>query len=61
MALLFHSPDEDAQAWRQALLRRAPDLDVRVWPELGELAEIDAALVWRRAARSSGARCPTCG
>ena len=27
MALLFHSPDEDAQAWRQALLRRLPELD----------------------------------
>ena len=24
-----------------------PELDVRVWPELGDLAEIDAALVWR--------------
>ena len=47
MALLFHSPDEDAQAWRQALLRRMPELDVRVWPDAGDLAEIDAALVWR--------------
>ena len=47
MALLFHSPDEDAQAWRRALQRRAPGLDVRVWPDAGELAEIDAALVWR--------------
>ena len=47
MALLFHSPDEDAQAWRQALLRRMPELDVRVWPDAGNLAEIDTALVWR--------------
>ncbi|MFL5332410.1 MAG: 2-hydroxyacid dehydrogenase [Geminicoccaceae bacterium] len=47
MALLFHSPDEDAQAWCRALQRRAPGLDVRVWPEMGELADIDAALVWR--------------
>ena len=47
MALLFHSPDEDAQAWRQALLRRMPELDVRIWPDAGDLAEIDAALVWR--------------
>ena len=47
MALLFYSPDEDAQAWRRALLRRLPDLDYRVWPDVGDPAEIDAALVWR--------------
>ena len=47
MALLFHSPDEDAQAWRRALLRHAPGLDVRLWPEVGDPAQIDAALVWR--------------
>ena len=47
MALLFYSPDEDAQAWRRALLHRLPDLDFRAWPATGDLAEIDAALVWR--------------
>ena len=47
MALLFYSPDEDAQAWRRALLHRLPDLDFRAWPDTGDLAEIDAALVWR--------------
>ncbi len=47
MALLFCSPDEDPEAWRQALRRRMPDLDFRVWPDAGDLAEIDAALVWR--------------
>lgn len=47
MALLFYSPDEDAQAWRRALLHRLPDLDFRTWPDTGDLAEIDAALVWR--------------
>ena len=47
MALLFHSPDEDAQAWRAALLRLMPGLDLRIWPEIGDPDEIDAALVWR--------------
>ena len=47
MALLFYSPDEDAQAWRRALQHRLPDLDFRTWPDAGDLAEIDAALVWR--------------
>ena len=47
MALLFHSPDEDADAWRAALLRFMPGLDLRIWPETGDRSEIDAALVWR--------------
>jgi glyoxylate/hydroxypyruvate reductase A len=47
MALLFHSPDEDAQAWRDALLRRMPELEVRLWPEIGDPGAIEAALVWR--------------
>lgn len=47
MALLFYSPDDDAVAWRRELRRRLPDLDVRVWPETGDPAEIDMALVWR--------------
>jgi glyoxylate/hydroxypyruvate reductase len=47
MALLFCSPDEDAEAWRRALLRREPGLDFRAWPEVGDAAEVEAALVWR--------------
>jgi glyoxylate/hydroxypyruvate reductase A len=47
LAVLFHSPDDDAQAWRRALERRLPGIDVRIWPEAGEPAEIEAALVWR--------------
>jgi glyoxylate/hydroxypyruvate reductase len=47
MALLFHSQDDDAEAWRRQLLRRLPDLDYRVWPDVGDPAEVDAALVWR--------------
>ncbi|HET6467528.1 MAG TPA: glyoxylate/hydroxypyruvate reductase A [Geminicoccaceae bacterium] len=47
MALLFCSPDDDPVAWRAALTRLRPGLEVRVWPETGDPAEIDAALVWR--------------
>lgn len=46
MALLFASPDDDPVAWGKALRRRLPDLEVRVFPEIGDRAEIDAALVW---------------
>lgn len=47
MVLLFYSRDDDPSAWRRELQRRLPGLEVRVWPELGDLAAIDAALVWR--------------
>jgi glyoxylate/hydroxypyruvate reductase len=47
MALLFYSLDDDAEAWRRELLRRVPDLDCRVWPEIGDPAAVEAALVWR--------------
>ncbi len=46
MALLFYSRDDDARAWRDALLARLPDLDFRIWPETGDPAEITSALVW---------------
>lgn len=47
MALLFLSPDDPAEAWREALVARMPDLDVRIWPDIGDPAEIDVALIWR--------------
>lgn len=47
MAVLFHSPEEDATAWSRALRERLPGLDVRVTPDVGDPREIDAALVWR--------------
>lgn len=46
MALLFYSDDDDPAAWRREVLRHAPALDWRTWPELGEVEAIDAALVW---------------
>lgn len=47
MALLFHSKVDDPVEWTAALKRAEPSLDVRVWPEVGNVADIDAALVWR--------------
>lgn len=47
MAVLFHSPEDDAEAWRDALRARLPGLEVRISPEFGEPTEIEAALVWR--------------
>ena len=47
MALMFLSPDDPAEAWREALLAKVPELDFRIWPDVGDVAEIDLALVWR--------------
>jgi glyoxylate/hydroxypyruvate reductase A len=47
MALLFLSPDDPADLWRAELQARIPGLDVRIWPDTGDPAEIDVALVWR--------------
>ncbi|HEX7968295.1 MAG TPA: glyoxylate/hydroxypyruvate reductase A [Stellaceae bacterium] len=47
MALLFQSLIDSATRWTDELRRLLPDLDVRVWPQIGDSAEIAAALVWR--------------
>jgi glyoxylate/hydroxypyruvate reductase A len=47
MALLFCSSIDSAARWRGQLDRLLPGLAVRVWPDIGDPAEIDYALVWR--------------
>ncbi|HLI12005.1 MAG TPA: glyoxylate/hydroxypyruvate reductase A [Alphaproteobacteria bacterium] len=49
MALLYKSETDRADWWRQELGRRIPDLEMRVWPEIGDPAEIEYALVWNLA------------
>jgi glyoxylate/hydroxypyruvate reductase len=46
MAVLFLSKADDPVAWYAALQNRLPELDLRIWPETGDVREIDAALVW---------------
>lgn len=47
MALLVRTSADRAAAWRAALHQAAPDLDVRVWPECGDAADITALLTWK--------------
>lgn len=47
MALVFISPDDPADLWRAELNRRMPDLEVRIWPEVGDPDEVEVALVWQ--------------
>ena len=46
MALLFLSRGDNPVTWSAALRRHLPDLDIRVWPDTGNVEDIDAALVW---------------
>ena len=47
MALLFRSSVDSEARWKPQLARLMPELDVRVWPEIGDPADIDYALVWQ--------------
>ena len=47
MAMLFASAVDDPDAWRAALAALEPELELRVWPEVGRAGDIETALVWR--------------
>jgi glyoxylate/hydroxypyruvate reductase len=52
MAALFINPHEDPAPWRAALKRRIPDLEFRVWPDVGRAEEVEFAFCWKPAADS---------
>jgi glyoxylate/hydroxypyruvate reductase A len=47
MALLIYSPSHPMADWAAAIRALAPDLDIRLWPDVGDPAEIEVALVWK--------------
>lgn len=47
MALLIYSKNHPVADWGAAIAALAPDLDIRLHPEIGDPAEIDVALVWK--------------
>src|SRR6201987_2926082 len=47
MALLFRSSVDSEARWKPQLARLMPELEVRIWPEVGNPADIDYALVGR--------------
>src|SRR5215831_21038616 len=47
MALLFRSSVDSEARWKPQLARLMPELEIRVWPEIGDARNIDYALVWR--------------
>lgn len=46
MALLFVSTLDDPRTWRDALAAFDPDLEYRVWPEMGAIEDVDSVLAW---------------
>lgn len=47
MALLFKSDIDRGDSWQRHLRALAPDLELREWPEIGDPADIEYALVWQ--------------
>ena len=47
MALVFISKSDDPDEYTRAMQALMPQLEVRVWPEVGDAAEIDFALTWK--------------
>jgi glyoxylate/hydroxypyruvate reductase A len=47
MAVAFVSPRESADGWRTTFARLAPDLELRVWPDIGRPEDIEFALAWK--------------
>ncbi len=47
MTLLFQAEGWDPAPWLETLSRQAPEREIRLWPQIGNAAEIDYALVWK--------------
>lgn len=46
MAILFKSDPDDVAAWTVELARLLPEAELRIWPEAGDLAEIEFCVGW---------------
>ncbi len=46
MAMIFCSRTDDPEEWRAEFAEVMPELDFRVWPDIGKPEEIEFALVW---------------
>jgi glyoxylate/hydroxypyruvate reductase A len=47
MTLVFISKVYDPAEWSQALRAHMPDLDIRIWPEVGDPRDVECVLVWK--------------
>ncbi|HMB39806.1 MAG TPA: glyoxylate/hydroxypyruvate reductase A [Wenzhouxiangellaceae bacterium] len=47
MALLIATPDRDAHELARHIQYRDPEIDLRIWPEMGDTSEIAFVLAWK--------------
>ena len=47
MSILYRSDAPRAAAWARYFAEHAPDLDFRVWPDAGDLAEVEYLIAWQ--------------
>jgi glyoxylate/hydroxypyruvate reductase A len=47
MAILYRSDAARGAAWSRYFAEHAPDLDFRVWPDAGDLADIEYLIAWQ--------------
>jgi glyoxylate/hydroxypyruvate reductase A len=47
MSMLFLAPELNPRSWTKHLRRQDPDLDLRVWPEVGTREDVLFVLSWR--------------
>lgn len=47
MSILYRSDEPRAAAWASYFAEHAPDLDFRVWPDAGDLSEIEYLIGWQ--------------
>jgi len=46
MAILFKSDPDDIAAWTAELARLLPEVELRIWPEMGDPADIEFCVGW---------------
>jgi glyoxylate/hydroxypyruvate reductase A len=46
MTIMFHSTLDDPSEWVPRIQALLPDEDIRIWPDIGDPAEVEFAVVW---------------
>jgi len=47
IVLLVTARGDEAETWRRVLHARLPDIELRVYPQIGDPGEIDVAMAWK--------------
>ena len=47
MSILYRSDAPRAAAWAKYFAEHAPDLEFRIWPDAGNLREVEYLIAWQ--------------